>query len=299
MTILVPPAQVRILGKIRTCAPMSSAGRLRSPSVGDEAGTPLTTVPFRLDVRELGRLARQRRLAVRDRSSLLDLAAVGITKLAWRNSLVEDWHSVRYRRIGQAEMMRANAATTRAVRQVLLRHRPHDPAGLFTAVATVIADPNRRLPDGRRIREFAPDEVQYATFRYEATAVCREWAEQAARHGVPAVLLAVACEAGRGTSRRWWLGPDWATVVAEFVALLQNPSRWKDPALAVRARTAVLPGDLPEPEQLGRLLVAGPDLLRSAWAVFCLRAGIGELLPRWWEQPAPVPRRPVGERLDG
>jgi hypothetical protein len=47
----------------------------------------------------------KRRLQLEDRRALVGLAAVGIAKLAWRNSPVEDWHSVWYRRIGQSEMM--------------------------------------------------------------------------------------------------------------------------------------------------------------------------------------------------
>ena len=77
----------------------------------------------------------------------MDLAAVAMTRLGWRDGPVEDWHSVRYRRIGDAEMMRANAATTRVVCNVM--DRPYGPGEIFKAVGQVLADPLRRLPDGR------------------------------------------------------------------------------------------------------------------------------------------------------
>lgn len=238
-------------------------------------------------------------MAVNDRPVLLGLAAIGVTKLAWRNSPVEDWHSVRYRQIGQAEMMRANAATTRLVRDALLRHALDDPVGTFDAVAAVITDGSRQLPDGRRLRQLAPTEVQYGIFRDEATAVCRDWSVRVMQHGLPPLLLALAGEAGRGSSRRWWLGPDWLAVVAEFVARLEDPSRWEDAMQATWVRTAQRPGGLPEPGRLGQLLLRGPDLLRPAWADYCLRAGLGAIIPRWWEKP-PLARQQLGEvRVDG
>jgi hypothetical protein len=281
-------------GRIRTCATTPPAAPPRSPLIEDTAGERLAAGVSRSEFRDLERLAEERRLAVFDQRSLLDFAAVGVTKLIWRNSLVEDWHSVRHRRIGQAEMMRANAATTRLVRDALQRHAPDDPVGIFGAVAAVIADGSRELPDGRHLRQLAPSKADYGLFHDEVTAVCREWQVRAVRHGLRAVLLALACEAGRGSSRRWWLGPDWAAVVAEFVARLEDPERWDDATHAAWVR----PVDLPEPGRLGELLSRGPDLLGPAWADYCLRAGIGAIIPRWWEEP-PLPRRPGEVRGDG
>jgi hypothetical protein len=62
-----------------------------------------------------------------DRGSLADLAAVGIARLAWRDGLVEDWHAVPQRRISDSEMMRASAAVTRAVRDLLATELPPSP----------------------------------------------------------------------------------------------------------------------------------------------------------------------------
>jgi hypothetical protein len=62
-----------------------------------------------------------------DRGSLADLAAVGIARLAWRDRPVEDWHAVPQRRISDSEMMRASAAVTRAVRDLLAAELPSSP----------------------------------------------------------------------------------------------------------------------------------------------------------------------------
>jgi hypothetical protein len=51
------------------------------------------------------------------RDRVVDLVALGITWAAWRQGPVEDWHVAG--RIGQVDMMRANAATTRVIRGVL------------------------------------------------------------------------------------------------------------------------------------------------------------------------------------
>jgi hypothetical protein len=57
--------------------------------------------------------ARQVGINRQDRAEVLDLAAVAITRWAWRDSPVEDWHADPDSRIGDPELMRANAATTR------------------------------------------------------------------------------------------------------------------------------------------------------------------------------------------
>lgn len=57
--------------------------------------------------------------AVRNLAELLDLAAVGIVKHAWRNSPLEDVHADPSSPLTDGEMMRTNAATTRLVREFL------------------------------------------------------------------------------------------------------------------------------------------------------------------------------------
>jgi hypothetical protein len=59
-------------------------------------------------------------LALDDERQVLDLAAVAIARLAWRDSPVEDWHAAPANRIGDADLMRANVAVTRDVRTLLV-----------------------------------------------------------------------------------------------------------------------------------------------------------------------------------
>jgi hypothetical protein len=97
-----------------------------------------------------------------DKVVIADLAAVGIVLLAWRNGPVEDWHAVPLNRISDAEMMRASIATTRLVREVIVREARAEDAGegvdaftirLIARVDRVLGDPDRRVPDGRSLPE--------------------------------------------------------------------------------------------------------------------------------------------------
>jgi hypothetical protein len=107
-----------------------------------------------------------------DHFAVLNLAAVGAVKIAWRDSPVEDWQADPESLIKDSDMMQANAATTRLVRDHL--HRQHSAAGdgllrsasrlpgsepveLFSEICTMIADLHRRLPNGLTLPELAPD----------------------------------------------------------------------------------------------------------------------------------------------
>lgn len=260
-------------------------------------------VAARLGLAGLREEAAERRLDLDDRRALVDLAAVGVAKLAWRNGPVEDWHSVRYRRIGQREMMRANASATRLVRDLLeprIRaeqgpaddgRRPDvDARALFEQIGSAVADPDRRLPDGRALSEFAPSQDQFRHFCMDVQGHCREWTLQAEEYGLHRVTLALACEAGTGLCRRWWLGPDWPAIVEEFVARLDDPRRWEDQTMIDWTSRLERPVDLPGHCTLRALLLNGPDLLTAEWADYCLRAGLGAIIPRWWESSPPSAR---------
>jgi hypothetical protein len=174
-----PQAQVRLPGRIRTYAP----GRqlVISESVPVErmpARAAPTYEAVQVD-RELLEDATAR-LGVdgSDSGQLMDLAAVAMTRLAWRDGPVEDWHSTRYRRIADAEMMRANAATTRVVRDVM--GKPCGPGQMFNAVEQVLADPLRRLPDGRSVIELAPSSLELTRYQAYLAACCARWEAAAA-----------------------------------------------------------------------------------------------------------------------
>src|SRR5690606_23630067 len=62
------------------------------------------------------RTAHSLELDPSEQAVVLDLAALAIARLAWRNSPVEDWHAAPDSRISDAEMMRATTSITRHVR---------------------------------------------------------------------------------------------------------------------------------------------------------------------------------------
>jgi hypothetical protein len=116
--------------------------------------------------------ARQVGVNPQDRAEVLDLAAVAITRLTWRDSQVEDRHADPDSRISDPELMRANAATTRLTHSLLglqSLNRLINPATRTSGLATprptgcspaLVAGPRlaaagrrvHRLPEGPRPR---------------------------------------------------------------------------------------------------------------------------------------------------
>jgi hypothetical protein len=210
-----------------------------------------------------------------DGERVRDLAAVAVTRLAWRDGPVEDWH--RFRCIDNTEIMRANAATTRLVREVLI-DQLHPQGDLFGQVSRVLTDPYRVLPDGRRLAQLAPSTAELARYQTHADKYCAVWTNTAASTGPAEVLTLLACR-GAIFNWRWWLSTGWPHVVDEFVRRLDEPERWRN-AWEVNNRRRL--GDPPDgltSTELGRLLLAGPDLMTPAMVTYCLRAGVRALLP--------------------
>lgn len=156
-------------------------------------------------------------------ANVLDLAAVGATFLLWRSSPVEDWHY----RIVQSEMMRANAATTRAVRECVLSHlSPWTTSAedgqdaraarrVFSAVGQVVADAQRRLPDSRTLAAWASSQEELPAFEQHVRRRVRRWTLLAGQEGLVSVLVLVLLALVGGAScRQWWLMPWWPDRVA-------------------------------------------------------------------------------------
>ena len=246
---------------------------------------PVST-PVSVDGAVVDAVAVQLGLDPADREQINDVAAVGMTRLAWRDSPVEDWHSIRYRRIGDAEMMRANAATTRPVRAAV--ELVCAPDGGFRRAEQVLAAPGRRLPDGRTVAELAPGPRELDRYRAHVVAYCMRWDAVAAQIGVDAILTLLACR-GATFNWDWWLSTGWPSLVDEFIRRLYDPQRWgSDQEEANRRRLGDPPGGLTS-EELRSALLAGPDQLDTATAEYCLRAGLS-LRPQDCGLP-PVRRR--------
>jgi hypothetical protein len=235
-----------------------------------------------------------------DRSSLADLAAVGITRLAWRDGPIEDWHAIPQGRISDSELMRANAAATRAVKDLLVAELPpspwpRGPAGdygvadrMFGNVAGLLSAPSQSLPDGRTLADLSPSREDLAVFGHHVEEHAQWWAGLAARSGLHEVLLALSCHAAL-RCRRWWLAPDWPYLIEEFARRLDNPGQ--DSGQPAHAWDLRLPPGVPGGSGLRDLLAAGPDRLSADDAMYCLRAGLGDLRPADYGRPVPLVSR--------
>ena len=215
-----------------------------------------------------------------NRGTVLDLAAVVVTRLAWRDGPVEGWQRGSNSRISGGEMMRASAATTRLVRALLDAQVPalpwpagtefaDRPGVVFLAIGEALADPDRRLPDGRRMADVAPNRRQLDMYCRQARGLCRRWADMADGVGLHTALLLLACWAA-ATCRHWWLAPDWPQLVDRFVGQLDDPR-----CAAGDPRALDCERPLPDRGQLRRQLLDGPDRLSSQAAEFCARSGVG------------------------
>jgi hypothetical protein len=283
-----PQAQVRLPGRIRTCTPASQLVISESFLV---ERIPARAAPVYEAVQVDGELLEDAaaRLGVdsSDSRQVMDLAAVAMTRLAWRDGPVEDWHSIRYRRIGDAEMMRANAATTRVIREVM--DKPHWPGQMFNAVEQALADPLRRLPDGRSILELAPSSSELTRYEAHLAACCARWKAAAANIGEATVLTLLACR-GVIFNWHWWRSTGWPQLVDEFVRRLDDPKQWKCGWELDSRRRLGHPTGEGTSEDLFLKLLAGPDRLDAATAQLCIRAGLSSLLPQDCGLP-PVQRR--------
>lgn len=231
-----------------------------------------------------------------DSATVLGLASLGVTTIAWKNGPLEDWREAPDSRITDPELMRTNAATTRAVHHVLCtallgRHprvdSPIDPhAGVFRKVRLVIADPNRRLPDGRTIVDIAPGPEHLADFDAYTGAAVGRWTALARDHGPGSVVRLLAYVVGK-YSYAWWLTPWWPARVDAFVRRLKDPRRWETPEECRHVRRLRPPPDAADHDRLARQLLAGPDRLSAAAAAYCLSAGLGI---RWLTPRPPVDR---------
>jgi hypothetical protein len=248
--------------------------------------------PASLDPVLFDEAAAALKIDLRDWNQVAELVAVAVARLAWRDGPVENWHQTG--RISNSEMMRANAASTRLLRAVLTGCRIATVTGdavgsmgdIVDAAGRALANPERRLPDGRTLTEIAPDPAQLVAFERHVWMFCDRWNSVAARYGTPEVIALLALYAGR-YCWRWWLAPGWPHVVDEYVRRLGDPARWGDPIMAEHVTRMGAPdidrGDLRD------LLLAGPDQLTAATAAHCLLTGLGGLRPLDCGWP-PLPR---------
>jgi hypothetical protein len=227
-----------------------------------------------------------------DAGVILNLAAIGITNGAWRNSQVEDWHGDG--RIYDGGMLRTNVATTKLVRGVVddylgevfddegnILFTTEDLADLegdlsdelFLDIFERLSDPERVLPDGRTLRRLAGKDLDGLVDHMDKA--LGAIATSVERHGLDFALQRAAAHGGLACSR-WWGTPWWPDIVGEFLARLDNPlhRHWGE-AGERHARLPAQPPEVADRRLLRALLLESPEELSEEGAEFCVAAGIG------------------------
>ena len=131
---------------------------------------------------------------------------------------------------------------------------------------------DRRLPDGRLVADVAPLGEQLCKFTDHVRTAVRRWTVLAFEHGLPAVVLMLACVAA-WRADHWWGTPWWSARVEEFLHRLACPQRWKDPRMTAHVQFLRPPVDR---ARLRHLLLVGPDHLDTRTVAWCLSAGLGD-----------------------
>ena len=167
-----------------------------------------------------------------------------------------------------------------------------DAGVVFGAVGGSLKDPDRQLPDGRILRDVAPDHAALETFDDQVDILSGGWIALNEQIGGFTVLLLLAV-LGAAWCRRWWLGLDWPYLVAEFSARVNDPARWEDPVMAAHVRNLDWPQQCADADVLHQMLLRGPDRLDTGTARYCLRAGLGFLLPQHYGRPPTRPLHPA------
>jgi hypothetical protein len=224
--------------------------------------------------RELPATAAYLGIDITSGAGMADLTAVAIAQLAWRNGPVELWHRATPSRVADAEMMRANAATTRVVRG----HLPDDVLArlpeVLPAVGDALADPDRCLPDGRTVRLLAAEAADFHLYADQVQAFFDRCGKLVERLGSFEVVGALACYAA-AVCWNWWLAPGWPSIAGKIMDCLKGYP-------ADQSSTAA--GPLPSSELslmgLHEKLLAGPDRLSTLEARYCRLASLGVRLPQ-------------------
>lgn len=231
--------------------------------------------------RELSAIAGYLAVDVGSARQMADLTAVAVTRLAWRDGVVEDWHARSPTRIVDHEMMRASAATTRLVRERLAGAAGDVPERLaerLGGVCASLADPGRGLPDGRTVRELAPDAEAFAVYADAVRGFFDRLRRLVDRLGPEVVVGALACYAA-AASWSWWLAPGWPSMVDMIMTSLEGGRTRGGLTVGWGVRSIRVPRDL-DLSEVRRRLVAGPDLLSAEQVRYCLLGSHGSRLPQ-------------------
>jgi hypothetical protein len=201
----------------------------------------------------------------RDRREMQQLAAIGLTLRAWRNTSLEDLHAGSHPSGGfpDSQMMRFNIATTRVVSGHIEDDR-FDWSGLRTA----LTNPDRELPGGLTVGELCGEEFEPLAADIDEALAIVERTEQ--RRGFPYVHTVLAVQAGI-SYKDWYGSPWWPDVVERFIELVNDPnsSAWR-----YDEHREAEPREVADRESLKRVLLEAPESLDDDSIYWCLTHGL-------------------------
>jgi hypothetical protein len=225
-----------------------------------------------------------------DRPEVQQLAAIGLTLRAWRNTSLEDLHAGSHPSGGfpDSQMMRFNVATFRVVSQYIGNDQ-FDWVGLRRE----LTDPNRELPGDLTVGELCGEEFDRLVADIEEALAISERTEE--RRGFSYALLVYALQAGI-SYKDWYGSPWWPDAVERFIELVDDPtsSAWK-----YDEHREAEPREVSDRDYLKRTLLEAPESLDDDSIYWCLTHGLGRQaafggFARWrrrrdpdWVDPSP------------
>ena len=247
------------------------------------------------DLNALRSLLLSRGLYPDDVPGLIRYAALGLTNLCWRNSILEDWHAGDGP-LSDADTMMENARAGIIARRAFVDGLDPDGDGWLLTAADHLAvmddepdadllqdalddfpevafDPRRPLNCGRTLAEVAGEDLAELTGHAEAQVAAL--LDKASDHGAGVVLAFLALKGLLGCVE-WFGSWRWPLKVDAFVAALQDPDDpWWHKIPSCEYPAAEVAGlDLNE---VRSRLLAGPDEWDTDLLRFCLRHGFGYL----------------------
>ncbi len=154
--------------------------------------------------------------ADRDRVEMAQLAAVGLTVQAWRNTSLEDLHASDHPSGGfpDSQMMRFNIATF----QLVSRHVTAD-AFDWPRLRAALTDPDRVLPGGITVGELAGGAFDLLAHDIRAALAAARSLE---RRAGTQYLIALLALRGGVSYKEWYGSPWWPDVVEMFIESLTD-----------------------------------------------------------------------------
>jgi len=225
-----------------------------------------------------------------DGAAMAQLAAIGLTIRAWRNTSLEDLHAGDHPSGGfpDSDMMRFNIATFRVVSACITADHFD-----WNTLQSVLTDPDRVLPGGLTVGALAGDEFDRLASDIREALAISERTEQ--RQGFAYLLTVFALQAGI-SYKGWYGSPWWPDVVDLFIELLADPT---SSAGRYNENREVEPSMVSDRIGLAQVLLEAPESLDDDSIYWCLVHGLGRQaafggFARWrkrrdpdWVDPAP------------